>query len=66
MPIKYVGRESFFHGKSLYEIARNLRNLGVGRYVVRQAFKKYKEPSFYKLTSVSPEMNAKVMIGFVK
>lgn len=60
MPVKYIGRESHFHGKSLYEIARNLKNFGEGRYVYRVAFNKnYKEPSFYKLTSVVPDMNAK-------
>ena len=60
MPVKFIGKDSFFHGKSLYEIARNLRSLGEGRYVVRKAFQRYEEPSFYKLTSVRMEMNAKV------
>lgn len=61
MLVKYIGRESHFHGKSLYEIARNLKNFGEGRYVYRVSFSnRYKEPSFYKLTSVTPDMNAKV------
>lgn len=60
MPIRYVGRQSHFHGKSIFEIARNLKNFGEGRYVYRVSFtKRYKEPSFYKLTSVVPDMNAK-------
>ncbi|XP_053393319.1 28S ribosomal protein S34, mitochondrial-like [Mercenaria mercenaria] len=60
MPIKYIGRESHFHGKSIFEIARNLKNFGEGRYVYRVAFSsRYEEPSFYRLTSVVPDMNAK-------
>lgn len=63
MLVKYIGRESHFHGKSLYEIARNLKNFGEGRYVYRVSFsKRYKEPSFYKLTSVTSDMNAKVVL----
>ncbi|KAL4241038.1 Mitochondrial 28S ribosomal protein S34 [Mactra antiquata] len=60
MPVKYIGRESFFHGKSLFQIARNLKNFGEGRLVYRVSFsKRYEEPSYYRLTSVKPDMNAK-------
>ena len=67
MPVHLIGRESHFHGKSLYEIARNLRRLGEGRYVYRVSFsKRYEEPSFYKLTKVVPDMNAKVYVLLLK
>ncbi|KAH3863740.1 28S ribosomal protein S34, mitochondrial-like [Dreissena polymorpha] len=59
MPVVNVGRESFFHGKSLYQIARKLKNFGQGRIVIRKKFERYEEPSFYRLTKVIPDLNAK-------
>ena len=56
MPIRYVGREPFFRGKTLNEIARNLKNLGVGRVVARNNLMRYPEKSFYRLTKVVPDM----------
>ncbi|XP_041363830.1 28S ribosomal protein S34, mitochondrial-like [Gigantopelta aegis] len=56
MPIRYVGRQPFFRGKTLHEIARNLKNLGVGRVVARSNLLRYPEKSFYRLTKVIPDM----------
>ncbi|ESO87410.1 hypothetical protein LOTGIDRAFT_235086 [Lottia gigantea] len=52
---RFIGRESHFRGKTLYEIASNLKNFGEGRVVTRLAFhNRYPEKSFYRLTKVVP------------
>ena len=63
MPVKFVGRESHFYGKTLFEIARNLKNFGVGRVVMRTKYNKQypDEVTYYRLTKVEPDMNSKVM-----
>ncbi|XP_046361199.1 28S ribosomal protein S34, mitochondrial-like [Haliotis rufescens] len=60
MPIRYVGRESYFRGKTLFEIAANLRNCGEGRVVTRFKFaERYEEKSYYRLTKVTPDLSDK-------
>ena len=62
MSTVYIGRQSYYHGKKLYEIARNLKNFGVGRMVVRYTFQRYPEPTYYILTKVVPDMTCQVAI----
>ncbi|KAL4707733.1 hypothetical protein ACJJTC_014914 [Scirpophaga incertulas] len=50
--IKYVGRTTDFKGKTLWEIVGSLRNLGVGRIIVRSTFERYPEASFMKIVKV--------------
>ncbi|KAM3966261.1 mitochondrial ribosomal protein S34 [Aphomia sociella] len=50
--IKYVGRTTSFKGKTLWEILGSLKNLGVGRIIVRSVFERYPEPSFMKIVKV--------------
>jgi len=50
--IKYVGRTTNFKGKSMWEIVGNLKNFGIGRYVVRQTFQRYPEPSYMRILKV--------------
>ncbi|XP_028167256.1 uncharacterized protein LOC114357708 [Ostrinia furnacalis] len=50
--IKYVGRTTNFQGKTLWEIVGSLKNLGVGRIIVRSVFERYPEPSFMKIVKV--------------
>lgn len=57
MPIKLIGREGHFKGKTIYQIALNLKNFGVGRVVTRKAFQRYPEKSYYVLTKVVPVMS---------
>ncbi|XP_043477724.1 uncharacterized protein LOC122508438 [Leptopilina heterotoma] len=53
MPIKYIGRTTYFKGKTLWEILGNLKDLGVGRYVVRNRFvERYSEPTYHKILKV--------------
>ncbi|XP_022901944.2 small ribosomal subunit protein mS34 [Onthophagus taurus] len=52
MPYKYFGKTTTFRGKTLWEILGNLKNLGIGRVIVRSAFEKYPEPSFIKIVKV--------------
>ncbi|XP_052791316.1 uncharacterized protein LOC128225251 [Mya arenaria] len=59
MSVIYVGKESYFHGKSLFQIARKYRNAGIGRMVMRKKWDRYEEPSYYRLTQVVPAMNVK-------
>ncbi|CAL1528986.1 unnamed protein product [Lymnaea stagnalis] len=61
MPIRYIGREPFHKGKSLFEICRQLRDLGVGRVVYRKSFalKWPTQLSYYRLTQVTPDMTCK-------
>lgn len=63
--IKYVGRTTNFKGKSLWEIVGNLRNFGVGRYVIRSAFQRYPEPCYMRILKVEAlpdEENRKVRV----
>ena len=62
MPVQYIGRKTFYHGKTLYSIARNFKNFGVGRMVQRYNFFRYEEPSYYILTKVEPDMTCPVSI----
>ncbi|XP_053606487.1 uncharacterized protein mRpS34 isoform X2 [Plodia interpunctella] len=50
--IKYVGRTTDFKGKTLWEIVGSLKNLGIGRIIVRSVFERYPEPSFMKIVKV--------------
>ncbi|KAG5676760.1 hypothetical protein PVAND_006569 [Polypedilum vanderplanki] len=50
--IKYIGRTTDFKGNSLWEICGNLKNLGVGRVVVRSRFERYPEKSFFRILQV--------------
>ncbi|CAB3251454.1 unnamed protein product [Arctia plantaginis] len=50
--IKYVGRTTDFKGKTLWEIVGCLKNLGVGRIIVRSVFERYPETSFMKIVKV--------------
>ncbi|KAL3876034.1 hypothetical protein ACJMK2_033921 [Sinanodonta woodiana] len=60
MPIRYVGRESFFKGKTLFEIACSLKNFGENRVVYRYKWSRvYPEKSFYRLTRVIPDLTNK-------
>ncbi|XP_056629710.1 uncharacterized protein LOC130440510 [Diorhabda sublineata] len=52
MPYKYIGRTTYFKGKSLWEIVGNLKNFGVGRIVVRSNLEKYPEKSYMKILKV--------------
>lgn len=57
MPVKYVGRNNFYVGKTIYDIATNLKNYGVGRVVYRWKFARvYPEKSYYRLTRVIPTL----------
>ncbi|KAL5018082.1 hypothetical protein ScPMuIL_003804 [Solemya velum] len=57
MPIRLIGKHGHFKGKTLYQLALNLKNFGVGRVVTRQAFQRYPEKSYYILTKVVPVMS---------
>lgn len=52
MPIKYIGKTTDFRGKPLWEILGNLKNLGVGRVVVRSMLERYNEPCYYRIREV--------------
>ncbi|XP_018329822.1 uncharacterized protein LOC108740116 [Agrilus planipennis] len=52
MPFKYIGRTTDFKGKTLWEIVGNLKNYGIGRYIKRNVFERYPEPSFMKIVKV--------------
>ncbi|XP_005106864.1 28S ribosomal protein S34, mitochondrial [Aplysia californica] len=59
MPVRYIGRDPFFKGKSLYEICRQLRNLGEGRIVTRTSFEEKwpTQKTYVRLTQVIPDMS---------
>ncbi|KAK0053085.1 28S ribosomal protein S34 mitochondrial [Biomphalaria pfeifferi] len=61
MPIRYIGRDPFFKGKSLFEISRQLRDFGVGRivYQTSEAVKWPNQKTYYRLTKVVPDMTCK-------
>lgn len=51
--ITYVGKETKYVGKTLWEIVGNLKDYGVGRIVVRNRhLAKYKTPCYYEILSV--------------
>ncbi|XP_069125722.1 small ribosomal subunit protein mS34-like [Argopecten irradians] len=54
--IRYVGRESHFKGKTLFEIAANLKSCK-GRVVYRQGFLKDPEKTFVILEDVKPNLS---------
>lgn len=55
--IKLVGRTTDFRGKTLWEIVGNLKNHGIGRYVQRNMFQRYPEPSYMKIVRVEALAN---------
>lgn len=66
MPYEIYGKTSLQCGKTLWEILGNLKNHGVGRIVVRNQFKRYPEPSWYrilKVETVAPEVSF-VLLSF--
>lgn len=65
MPITYIGKTTHFKGKTLFEILSNLKNFGVGRLVVRSAFQRYPEPTFYIIKRVEPQMDEENKFGRV-
>ncbi|KFM60816.1 hypothetical protein X975_12086, partial [Stegodyphus mimosarum] len=54
MPVKVIGKKSWFVGKYLFEILCNLKNYGVGRVVVKNSYSKYPEISYYVIRKVVP------------
>ncbi|ELT91549.1 hypothetical protein CAPTEDRAFT_223404 [Capitella teleta] len=57
-PVMYIGRETSFKGKRLFDILCRLKNFGVGRIVYRNTFhERYPEPSYYVVKKVFPNMN---------
>ncbi|GAB6021364.1 ribosomal protein S34 [Chamberlinius hualienensis] len=63
MPLTVIGRPSKYFGKSLYEIACNLKDFGAGRVVIRQAFQRYKEPTYFRIIKVQPAMDPEFKAG---
>lgn len=57
MPYKLIGRTTLQRGKRLWEIIGHLKNFGEGRMVVRSAFERYPEPTFYRIVVARPEMD---------
>lgn len=57
MPYKYIGKSTYYKGKSIWEIVGNLKNFGVGRVLVRSRLEHYSEPSFFRIKSVEPHEN---------
>ncbi|CAC5392500.1 MRPS34 [Mytilus coruscus] len=58
MPVRFVGKKSFFRGNTLFWLAANLRNNGVGRVVVRtREEREYPEKCYYVLTNVKPDFS---------
>lgn len=55
--IKFIGKDSYQEGKTLWEILGNLKNLGVGRLVTRGTHKRYTEPCFFKIVKVETVEN---------
>lgn len=65
MPVIYIGKPSKHVGKTLFEILCNLKNFGIGRMVIRSHFHKYKEPSYYIIKKVEPQMDPENKWGYV-
>jgi hypothetical protein len=58
MPIKYIGRTTYYQGKRLFDILCRLKNFGIGRMVYRNRYiEQYPEPSYYVITRVDPDMS---------
>lgn len=57
MVIKYIGKPSKHVGKTIFELLCNLKNFGIGRMVIRSHFLNYKEPSYYIIKRVEPQMD---------
>lgn len=57
MAKRFVGREPFFRGKSLFELCCNLKNFGEGRVVYRHSHVKFPETSYFRLVKVQPDMS---------
>lgn len=56
--LKYVGKKTPFVGKTLWEILGNLKDFGVGRIIVRNAYlTRYKEPCFMRILEVNAQPN---------
>lgn len=52
--LKYVGKPTKYVGKTLWEILGNLKDFGVGRIIVRNAYvKEFKEPCYIKILAVT-------------
>ncbi|KAK7473384.1 hypothetical protein BaRGS_00035357 [Batillaria attramentaria] len=63
MAKRFVGREAIFRGKSLFELCCNLKNFGEGRVVYRHNLRRFPEPSYYRLTTVEPDMSDTERLG---
>lgn len=46
---KYIGKETYLYGKTLWEIVGNLKNYGVGRLITRGVYSNFEQPSFFKI-----------------
>ncbi|KAK7081255.1 Mitochondrial ribosomal protein, S34 [Halocaridina rubra] len=57
MPIIRIGRTHNHVGMRLWEIIGRLKNFGIGRMVVRSAFERYPEPTYYRILSARPLMD---------
>lgn len=54
--VRYVGRESYFKGKTLFEIAANLKTCK-GRVVYRNKYLRYPEKTYCILEDVVPDLS---------
>ncbi|XP_059475012.1 uncharacterized protein LOC132196413 [Neocloeon triangulifer] len=54
MPYKFIGRSTYYSGKTLWEIVGNLKDFGVGRIIARGRFERYPERSWLKILEVQP------------
>jgi len=54
--VRYIGRRSRCFGRPLWEILLNLKDLGVGRLVIRSKYDRYPEPTYYKILSAEPHV----------
>jgi len=58
MKVQFVGRETYYQGKRLFDILCRLKNFGIGRIVVRNHYlERYSEPTYYVITRVEPDMS---------
>lgn len=56
--VRYIGRKSPFRGNTLYWFAAHLRDLGIGRVVVRsKEANKFPEKCFYRITDMKPDFS---------
>jgi hypothetical protein len=58
-PVKYFGKPTYQQGKLIWDILGNLRNFGIGRFLVRspELLHYPNEMCFYRVASVSPAMD---------